>query len=62
MEINPRFFPVPLHRALRQPAHGGDLGEGEPAEELEIHDLGQNRVDGSELVERIADAGEREAR
>ena len=41
VEVDARLLPVPLHRPLRHAAHGGDLGEGEAAEELQVDDLGE---------------------
>ena len=35
-----------------------DLGEGEPAEELEVHDLGQQGVDAGQRVHGLPDARE----
>ena len=55
MQIEAAFFPVALHGPLGDAAHGGDLGEGEAAEELQIDDLGEAGIDLGELVERIAD-------
>ena len=52
--IDARLFPVALHRALRHAAHRRDLGEREAAEELQVDDLGQRRIDASPAVERIA--------
>src|SRR5215210_106522 len=54
-KIDPRFVPMPLHRALADPAEVCDLGEGEAAEKLEIDDLRDLRLHGGELVERLAE-------
>src|SRR5689334_20836236 len=53
-QIDPRLVPLPLHRALAHPAEIRDLREGEAAEELEIDDVRDLRLHGSELVERPA--------
>ena len=58
MQIDAALLPVALHGPLRHAAHGGDLGEGEAAEELQIDDLREIRIDLAELVERIADPGQ----
>jgi hypothetical protein len=55
VEVQAPLLPLALDRPLRHAAHGGDLGEREPAEELEIDDLGQLRFDLGEFVERITD-------
>src|SRR6185436_1073714 len=47
-------------RALRDAAHRGNLGEREPAEELQVDDLGQLRFHAGQLVERVADLDQRE--
>ncbi len=54
VQIDARFLPAPLHRSFRYAAHGGDLGERETAEELQIDDLGQRRIDRREGVESVA--------
>ena len=41
----PRLGPVALHGALRDVAHRRDLDEGEPAEELQVDELGQRRIE-----------------
>jgi hypothetical protein len=46
------------HGALRQAAHGGDVGEGEPAEELEVHHLGELGIHAGELIDGFADASQ----
>ena len=52
------FSQLPLHGALRDPAHGGDLGEREAAEELQVDDVRELRLRGRELLERLADPDE----
>ena len=41
MEINARLLPVPLHRTFRYVPHGGDFGEREAAEELQVDEFGE---------------------
>ena len=55
VQVEAALLPVALNGPFRHAAHGGDLGEGEAAEELQIDDLGEIRFDLGELVERIAD-------
>jgi hypothetical protein len=52
LEEEPRLAPVALHRALRYAAHGGDLLESVPAEEVEVDQLRQRRLEGAKLVAR----------
>src|SRR4051794_7427964 len=54
-KIDPRLVPLPLHRALAGAPEARDLGEGEAAEELELDHLGDLRLHGGELVERLAE-------
>src|SRR6185436_10273877 len=54
-KIDPRFVPMPLHRALAHAAEARDLGEGETAEEFEVDDVRDLRLHGGELVERLAE-------
>src|SRR5215210_7868451 len=54
-KIDPRLVPMPLYRALAYSAEVRDLGEGETAEELEVDDVRDLRLDGGELVERLAE-------
>ena len=61
MQVEAALFPVALNRPLRDAAHRGDLGEGEAAEELQVDDLGETRLDLGELVERVADPDQRAA-
>src|SRR4029079_4906628 len=56
VEEQARPFPVALHGAVRKAAHGGDLGERESTEELEVDELGQGRIDRRQLVHCVADA------
>ena len=55
MQQHARLGPVALDRALRDARIGRDLGEREAAEELQIHQLGEFRVELAELVERLAE-------
>src|SRR5262249_61163529 len=52
------LLPVALDGALRDALHAGDLREGEAAEELQVDDGREPRVDGGELVEGVTDASE----
>ena len=61
MQIQAALLPVALDGPFRDAAHRGNLGEGEAAEELQVDDLGQARLDLGELVERIADHDQRTA-
>src|SRR3954469_8768142 len=54
-QVDARLFPVALHGPFGYALHAGDLDEGEPAEELEVHDDREPRVDCRQLVERVAD-------
>ena len=40
MQVDARFLPPALHRALRHAMKRRDFGEGKTAEELEVDDLG----------------------
>src|SRR5262249_40767725 len=54
MEIQSPLLPVALNRALRKLAHGCDLREREPAEELQFHHLHDIRLNGGDCVEEVA--------
>ena len=56
MQINAGFLPVSLHGALRHGTHGADFSKGKPAEEFQVHDLGETRIHPSKLFEGITDA------
>src|SRR5262249_41321197 len=58
VQIDPGLLPVALDGALRDALHAGDLREGEAAEELQVDDGREPRVDGGELVEGVTDASE----
>src|SRR5690348_4580797 len=51
---DPRLLPFPLQGTLGDAAHRGDLGKREAAEELEIHQLRQRRIESRERIDRIA--------
>ena len=53
MQEQPGLLPIALDGPLGDLLHPGDLNEREAAEELEVHDLGQPRVDGGQLLERL---------
>jgi hypothetical protein len=55
MQVDARLLPLPLHGALGDAAHRGDLGEREAAEKFEVDDLGERGVDPRQLVECLAD-------
>ena len=55
MQVEARLFPAALNRPLRDPPHRRDFGEGEAAEEFQVDDFRERRLDGGELVERVAD-------
>ncbi|HEV8337221.1 MAG TPA: hypothetical protein VGR67_12455 [Candidatus Polarisedimenticolia bacterium] len=56
MQIDARFLPLALHRALHRALERRDLGEGKTAEELEVDDFGQGGIGLAQIVERGADA------
>src|SRR4029079_10848405 len=60
VQVEPALFPVPLNGPFRYPPHRGDLGERQPAEELQIDDFSELGLDLGQLVERVADANERD--
>ena len=45
VQVDSRPVPTPLDGPFAHPAHRPDLGEGEPAEELEVHHLGELRIE-----------------
>ena len=59
MQIQPALLPAALDRPFRDAAHRGNLGEGEAAEELQVDDLGQARLDLGQLVKSVADHDQR---
>src|SRR5262245_52805439 len=58
MKVDARFFPVALDCPLGHAAHRGNFSEREPAEESQIDDLCERRVDTREIVERVAELRE----
>src|SRR5215207_2283583 len=58
MEEQARLPPVAPYRALRPVAKRGDLAEGVAAEEVEVHEFGEPRLEGGQLVERVGEAVE----
>src|SRR5215217_2025839 len=58
MKVKPRLYPCPFDRALGYAPHMRDLGDREAAKELEIDELREIRIDGRELVQRLADLRE----
>jgi len=58
VKVDACLFPVALDGPLRDAAHRSNFGEREPAEESEVDDLREPRVDTREIVERIADLRE----
>src|SRR6185437_1108043 len=52
MKDDARLAPVALNGALRDSPHARDLREREAAEEMQIDELRQGRVEGGQLVER----------
>src|SRR5688572_3500690 len=59
VQVEAALLPAALNGPFGHPAHRGNLGEREPAEELQVDDLRQIRFDFGELVERIADQNQR---
>ena len=51
-------FPSRAGRSARDAAHRSNFGEREPAEESEVDDLREPRVDTREIVERVAELRE----
>ena len=50
--------PVALYRALRHVAHRGYFSEGKSAEEVQVHQLGERRVQLAEFIERLTQVSE----
>jgi hypothetical protein len=58
VELDAGFLRLPLHRALGQITHGGNLGERETAEELhQIYNLSEQGFGLREFVQCLADLG-----
>src|SRR5918992_3162594 len=58
MEVDTSPLPVALDGALGYAAHGADLRERKAAEELQINELREQRVDLGQLVDSIAYAAQ----
>ena len=56
MEVDARLFPVPLHRALRYVAHGGNFPKRKSAKELQIDHLRERRLYLAQFFQHLADA------
>ena len=56
MEVDARLFPVPLHRALRYVAHGGNFPKRKSAKELQVDHLREGRLCFAQFFEHFADA------
>ena len=59
MQVQPALLPITLDRPFRHTAQARNLGERQPAEELQLNHFGEVRFDVGELVERIVDAQQR---
>ena len=53
LQQQPRLPEVALDGALRDATQPGYLAQGVAAEEMEVHQLGERRLQRAELVERI---------
>src|SRR5262245_64723952 len=58
MKVDARLFPVALDCPLRHAAHRVNFREREPAEESQIDDLCEPRVDTREVIQRVAELRE----
>src|SRR5262245_60684436 len=59
VQVQPALLPLALNGPLGHTSHDGDLRERQAAEELQLDDLGELRLDLRQLVERIVDSQER---
>ena len=57
-EIDASFLPPALYGSLRQPLEGGNFGERESAEELQVDHFGKLRLDVCQLIQCVADQRE----
>src|SRR6266576_3901492 len=57
VEIDASFFPPSLYGTLGQFLQGCNLGEGKSAEEFQIHQFSEFRLDFRQLIEGVADHG-----
>src|SRR5579871_1197081 len=55
MKVNAGLLPLPLHGAFGDFSQASDLAKGEPAEEFQVDDLRQVRLNLREFIERIGD-------
>ena len=51
MEDDACLAPITLHRALADAAHRRDLYEGQAAEKVQVHELGQRGIKSRQLVQ-----------
>src|SRR5215469_7270246 len=58
MKINARLLPTSLHRTFREVSQGGDFGESQPTEELQVNKFSKFRLHLRQLIQCIADARE----
>src|SRR3712207_5542438 len=58
VEVDAGLLPGALDSAFGDAAHGGDLPEREPAEELQVDHLGEIGIDLGQLLEGVADPGQ----
>src|SRR6478672_8942779 len=56
MEEQARLPPIPADRTLRNVPKRGDLGEGEAAEEVHVHQFSQRGLERCQFVERLAES------
>src|SRR5574341_1730686 len=53
-----RQAPIPAHRAFRDLEYLSDLGDVQPAEETQLHDLTPSRIERSQSIQRIIERDE----
>jgi hypothetical protein len=58
MEVDSGLFPPSLYGPFRQVLEGGNFGEREPAEELQVDQFSELRLDFRQLIQGIADCRE----
>lgn len=58
MEIDACLFPPSPHCTFRQVVHGSDFGERKPAEEFQVNQPGELRLDIRQSIQGIADRRE----
>src|SRR5437764_9917290 len=59
VEDDPGLPPVALHGPFGNLAHRGDLPEGEAAEKVEVHQLGERGIELGQLIQGQAELAER---